>query len=104
MRRRGVVSSFSVLEAQGFSSAGQANMVNKNVKALPAPDSKTAWVSAPSGLWSMLGCGERRIYLCVSRRFVHVLMMTASRVAFRRSRRGHGLYGGGEPWATVGIE
>ena len=40
---------FSVLETQGFSSAGQANMVQKNVKALPAPDSKTAWVSAPLG-------------------------------------------------------
>ena len=57
MRRRGVFSFFSVLETQGFSSAGQANMVQKNVKALPAPDSKTAWVSAPSGPWPMLGRG-----------------------------------------------
>ena len=30
-----------------FASVGQANMVNKNVKALPAPETKTAWVSAP---------------------------------------------------------
>jgi hypothetical protein len=50
-------------EAQGFSSAGQANMVNKNVKALPAPETKTAWVSAPSEPWSMLGCGGSCIYL-----------------------------------------
>lgn len=45
-------------DGQRLSSAGQANMVNKNVKALPAPDAKIAWVRAPSGPWSMLGCGK----------------------------------------------
>ena len=61
-------------------------MVNKNVKALPAPDTKTAWVSAPLrafGHWSKIRtCGLR--WPEVSRR------ITAHRFAFSAEARGMG--------------
>ena len=68
-----------------ISSVGQANMVNKNVKALPAPDTKTAWVRAPV---PPFGFGRRSIWVACDGTRTATYDHCQPRSFFRLARKG----------------